>query len=129
MGEVHVGRCVYDAKGAIVATLTVRKITDAGLDEVSPAWDSAAGGGDDFPNNGNTYVAVNNGSGGAITVTVPIGVDPHASDPLHATTDSTVSLSAGQRKYIGPFDKVKYGNSVGIEYSAATSVTVAAFSI
>lgn len=110
-----------------MATLTVRAITTAGLDPDTPAWDAAAGGGDDFTNDGNTEIEVANGGGSPITVTIPIGNDPHISDPLHSTTDDTVSVPAGEAKRIGPFPQSKYGTSVSIAYSGVTTVTVAAF--
>lgn len=112
-----------------MATLSVRKVTDSGVNPDSPAWDAAAGGGDDFPNNGLTWVHIANGGGAGITVTIPLGIDPHANDPLHSTTNTTVSITNGEAKVIGPFDKVKYGNSVSVAYSGVTSVTVAAFSL
>lgn len=110
-----------------MATLTVKAITKGGLNPDSPAYVSAAGGGDDFANDGTTFLEVVNGGGGAITVTIPIGIDPYANDPLHSTSDDTVSVPAGERRILGNFPVVNYGNSVSIAYSGVTSVTVAAF--
>ena len=112
-----------------MATLVVKTITDAGLDPDTPAYVSAVAAGDDFANNGRTFVEVVNGAGSPITVTFAIGVDPHATDPLHSTSDDTVSVTNGERRLIGPFPTLKYGNVVTVVYSSDTTITVAAFTI
>lgn len=106
-----------------MATLTVDVIDNTtGL--ADPAGVAAAGGGDDFPNDGNTMLKVVNGGGGAITVTVDsvttcnFGFDHNSPD--------AASVGAGETRFFGPFPVARFGSSVAVSYSGVTSVTVAA---
>jgi hypothetical protein len=108
-----------------MATLSVQQITTAG---VVPASLVAAGGsGDQFPNNGRTFLDVANDSGGSINVTI-------ASQRLcdqGATHNTVVAVADGATKRLGPFDPSRYNDGTGsvhVSYSDATSVTVGAFS-
>lgn len=83
---------------------------------------AAAGGGDTFPNDENTYFVVNNGSGSSVNVTfTATGACSHG--VLH---DLVVAVGAGVRKSIGPFSRSRFGEVIAVAYSLATSVTVAA---
>ena len=81
---------------------------------------AASVGGDTFANTGREILDVNNGSGGAITVTVA-AVSPCNHGVLH---NSVVSVPAGQRYAIGPFDPVRFGSAPAVTYSGVTSLTV-----
>ena len=105
-----------------MALLTVQS---ADLDGLAASYDSAAGGGDTFVNDGNTQLHVKNGSGAPITVTVTATVAcNHGS--LH---DSVTSVGAGAEAFIGEFERERFNNSAGqcaITYSGVTSLTIAA---
>jgi hypothetical protein len=98
-----------------MATLTIQKLTNAGLDPSSYLGAPAAGG-DKFKNDGRTYLHAKSG-GTAITITV------------EAVPDITVALTTSDEKLIGPFTPVTYNDVdgyVNLAYNAVTSLTVAA---
>lgn len=112
-----------------MAHLTKQSVTIVGL---APALVAAAGGGDTFDPDQDTWIEVKNAGGSPITVTVATPkLDPKTG---LAEADVTVSVPAttGERK-IGPFpyetfaDPANQGRAA-ITYSAVTSVTVGAFS-
>ena len=105
-----------------MATLTLYQ-TDLG--GVVPSYAAAAGGGDEFVNDGNTMLHVKNGSGGAITVTVnSLVACDQGSDH-----DSVTSVGAGAESMIGPFDRTRFNDPItgraAITYSGVTSLTLA----
>jgi hypothetical protein len=110
-----------------MAVLTVQDIVQAGLAE---SFASAAALGDTFVDNGRqeTFVEINNGSGGEIDVTingVPASVVVAGVGPL-TVPDMLVVVGAGARKLIGPFPSA-YRTAAGvvsIAYEAVSSVTV-----
>lgn len=108
-----------------MAVLNVSLITRAGVNSAGVA---AAGGGDSFANDGKTYLKVNNGGGGPITVTekIPTSKRPEGL----AITEKTVSVPAGEERIIGPFPIGTYNDTdsrMNVTYSAVTSVTVFPF--
>lgn len=108
-----------------MAVLTVNEISRAG---VSGALTAAAGGGDSFANDGRTYLDINNGSGGSITVTF---VTQQTVDGL-AVADLAVAVGAGVRTKVGPFPPGIYNDVNGrvqVTYSGVTSLTVNAFRV
>lgn len=109
-----------------MATLAVTQLVPTGA--VEPALVAAAGAGDQFPNNGRTYLKVTNGGGSPITVTV---VSQRACDQgsVHSTTNSVVNSTT---ELMGPFPVERFNDAAGmcqITYSAVTTVTVGAFSV
>jgi hypothetical protein len=100
-----------------MATLAAQIQTLDGLDPTLAAADAA---GDDFANTGAEYLDVNNASAGAVTVTC------NATRACNQGFDhnAVVSVPAGARRRIGPFSTDRFGQSVAITYSSATSVTV-----
>ena len=105
-----------------MAVLAVQKISQAGL---GPAYGAADALGDEFANNGRTVLHVKNGSAGAINVTLD-SVKPCDQGFDH---DAVVNVPAAGERIIGPFDPARFNNSngrVGVSYSAAAGVTVAA---
>lgn len=113
-----------------MATLTTQAVTTAGI---VPSFAAAAGGGDKVRPGNHTYLAVVNGGGGSITVTID---DPNSLNPGNAAAfnpDLSVAVAAGATKYIGPLTATRFRNSsdglVAVSYSGVTSVTVGAFSV
>lgn len=109
-----------------MATLTRTKIRQGGFvpKDTNMALVAAAGGGDDFPNDGETYLVVNNGDASPKTLTF----DSLEPDPFTAADqDFQVTVAAGETHWIGPFDTGRFGSSVAVTYSAVTSVTVNPF--
>lgn len=106
-----------------MATLTVTQIPKTG---VELALTAAAGGGDEFANDGNTVFIANNGSGGDITLTI---VSQATADGL-AIADRTVTLTAGDLEAVADLDPDIYNDSDGmvqVTYSGVTSLTVNPF--
>ena len=109
-----------------MAALTVQNVALIGL---APAYAVAAGGGDTFVNNPDTFLHVKNGGASPITVTV---VTPATVNSI-AIADVAVSVPAAGERMIGPFIPTNlFNDSTGvasITYSAVTSVTVAAIRV
>jgi hypothetical protein len=110
-----------------MATLNVDTITRAG---VSPNYNAAEVGGDDFMNDAErrTFLAVNNESAGTVTVTIATSA---TMDGLQVA-DRAVAVGAGAEIFIGPFPANIYNQSNGtihVTYSAVTDVQVAALKL
>ena len=111
-----------------MALLATQSVTRAGL---APAYAAAAGGGDTFAPDRNSFLQVKNGSGGAITVTI---VTPRTDAVGNPVADNTISVPAttGDRM-IGPFPAEIYGDPttglVNVTYSGTTSLTVGVFNL
>ncbi len=107
-----------------MAALTVEQITITGL-EATPV--TASGPGDTFANEGKrTFLWVNNGSGGDITLTFDDtgSLPPPGSVAFDADVD--VIVTAGEVRRIGPFPVDRFTSVVAVTYSGVTSLTVAA---
>lgn len=105
-----------------MATLTLIQAILAGvvLNRVA-----AAGGGDEFINDGATRLHVKNDGAGSINVTV----NSQAQCNHGFDHDLVVAVAAGAEKIIGPFPTSRFNDANGkvqVAYSDATSVTVAA---
>ena len=110
-----------------MATLTVQSLVKAGL---NTTYGAAASGGDEFANDGDTFLHVKNGGGGSINLTVASQV----SDPNEGTIadDNVVAVPAGEERMIGDFSQKAYNDSAGkcqLTYSGVTSVTIAAIKL
>lgn len=107
-----------------MALLATQSVTLAGL---APAYAAAAGGGDTFVPDKDTFLHVKNASGGAITVTI---VTPRTDPVGNAVADVAVvvPLTTGDRM-IGPFNAEIFADPTtglaSITYSGVTSLTVA----
>lgn len=112
-----------------MATLTVTSPISRDGVAAAPVAATAGGGGDEFANDGRTYLEVTNGGGSPITVTLDIKPTVDGG----AVTDRTVAVAAGARKRIGPFPPKLYNDSTTgrakVTYSGVTSVTVEAFKV
>lgn len=108
-----------------MALLSVQKIVKEGL---APTYAAAAVGGDQFPNNGQSFIHVKNGGSGAITVTL----DSVKGCDQGFDHDLTVNVPATGERMIGPFEQSRFNNAdqrVSLTYSGVTSVTIAVLSI
>lgn len=108
-----------------MATLTNQIVTRAGI---TPTYAAATGGGDAMVCSNDSMLHVKNGGGSPITVTlaIPAGTSLWANA---AYTNTTVSVSNGSEKMIGPIHPGLYQDPTTglctITYSGVTSVTVA----
>lgn len=109
-----------------MATLSVSQITTAGI--ADPSLTTAAGGGDQFSNNGKTYLKVANATGATVTVTIA----SQQACSQGATHNTTASVASGQTKLLGPFPADRYNDANGyvqVSYSGVTSITVGAVAL
>lgn len=109
-----------------MAALATQQIAPAGI---APSYASAAGGGDTFVPDKDTFLHVKNGGGSPITVTVAV---PGTERYGVATADLAVSVTNGQERMIGPFPADAFADpalsgSAAITYSGVTSVTIGVF--
>lgn len=109
-----------------MATLTVNTIT---RDGVLYAVVAAAAAGDQFANDGRTFLAVYNAHGSASrTVSIDIQQDVDDQDP----PDREVAVAAGETRLIGPFPTGIYNDANGrvqITYDNEADVYVGAFKL
>lgn len=104
-----------------MATLAVAHANRSGV-QMSPV--AAAGGGDDFPNDGKTLYLVFNAGASICNVDFALSTDPHAAEPTQSTTVTPIAVAIGEDHVIGPFPTPKFGSSVAVTYDQVTSVTV-----
>jgi hypothetical protein len=105
--------------------LTVQEIVRAGLEI---AYTAANADGHEIANAGRMFLAVVNGSGSPINVTI---ATPNTIDGL-AVADRVVACAAGETTFIGEFPPANYNqsdNMVDVDFSSVTTVTVGAFHI
>lgn len=110
------------------STLVVYDVVRTG---VKPVYVSAGAGGelhDAFPNDGRVILNVKNGAGAPITVTIET---PGTVDGL-AIAELIVTVPNAEERWIGPFPPNTYNQDAGtvyVDYSAVTTITVAALRI
>ena len=105
-----------------MAAITVEKIVVGGT---QPTFVAAVGP-DTFPNDGaKTMLTVDNGGGGAITVTFD-GTGTGPTDAVAFDDDVATSVGAAEQWTFGPFPKSRFTSVVTVTYSGVSSVTVAA---
>lgn len=110
--------------------LTVQPVTIAGA---TPSYAAANVDGHAVANTGHEFLHVKNGGGAPITVTIvtPLTVGGRA------VADDTVTVPNGGERMIGPFSQTAHSHPSGsadasevhVNFSAITSVTVAAFKV
>src|SRR5215212_4660189 len=109
-----------------MAVLPVRRASATGSALTTQA---AAGGGDSFPNDGNTNLLVINSGGAPRTVTFDA---PNACSfgVVHASHDYVATIPNDSVPYqVGPFSKERFNDvndRVQVTYDSATGVAVAA---
>lgn len=102
--------------------LTVEQISITGL-EATP--ETADIGGDTFANEGKrTFLWVNNGSGGDITLTFDDTGSPAPAGAVAFDADVDVIVTAGEIRRIGPFPTDRFTSVVAVTYSGVSSLTV-----
>jgi hypothetical protein len=108
-----------------MATLTVQDITLS--TSLTPSYAAAAGGGDDFVNNGRTFLHIKNGSGAPLVATINSLVN--CSQGFDHNID--ITIPAGSEEMCGPFSTSRFNSDgkVAITYDGVTSLTVAAIAL
>lgn len=99
------------------------------VDGLAPAFEAANVDGNSFASNRRRFLHVKNGSAGAVTVTLPT---PAATGEGLDIEDQAISVPAGGERLAGPFGALFHQDSaqtVHVDYSAVTSVTVAVFEL
>jgi hypothetical protein len=106
-----------------MAVLITQTVTTSGL---TPAYQAASSGGDQWEPSSTTFLAFKNGSGAAITVTVATTATAYG-QPI---SNVAISVPASSEVFAGPFDPgmvQQPGSSLAnLSYSSTTSLTVAA---
>jgi hypothetical protein len=113
----------------IIIPLMLQKLQSTG---VAPSYVSARAGGDEFENDGLTWLLIRNG---AVEVSVTFATykyidDQHFSSVPLKVSDRIVVIPANNERYIGIFPKDLYNDpngSVQMTYDKIDNVTVAAF--
>ena len=111
-----------------MAELTVQQITETGA---AATYVAATAEGDTADNNGNMFLHIKNGSGGAITVTITAlttSVESGMYGELRKSNSATI-LDAGTEAFVGGFAPAAFNDGNGeiaITYTAVTSLTIAA---
>jgi hypothetical protein len=106
-----------------MAVIAPQTIDLTGLAEFTLAAASASS--DTFVNDGRTILVVDNASGSQMTVTI----DSLQASDFGSDEDIAVAVEAGERVFIGPFQKARFNaidGTVGVTTSLETSVTFAA---
>lgn len=88
-------------KGTLVGTVVARQ--------------AAVGGGDTLPNDGHTYLEVENPTENPISVTIS-RVKPCNQGTTH---NVTVAVPASEVKSIGPFPREEFGSEAAVTYTGA----------
>ena len=107
------------------SVLAVQPAVVAGLNAAFTAADAL---GHTIVNNGRTALIVKNGSAASINVTIT----PGGTAGGYVVTPVVVAIAAAEEGYIGSFPAYPFnttGGLVQVDFSAVTSVTVAAISL
>ena len=114
-----------------MATLTVNTIDRLGtIADFASLLVAAAGGGDAFPNDGATFLVVQNNDASSKTVTVAFLSTVTVDGQVPPNKQFTVS--AGKTLIVGPWPQNFYSDTNGnvdLTYSAVTNVKVGAFNL
>lgn len=114
-----------------MATLTVQT---SDFDGVVPVYNVADVAGDEFLNDGNTFIYVKNGVTAVnITVTAQTTTANKSGFGDITVTDTVVNVADGAETIIGPFPQVRFNDKatgrVELSYDDASNVTLAVVSI
>lgn len=105
-----------------MATLTVQDLDRTGLSEDTNLT-GAASGGDECPNDGRTFLVVDNGDTSGHDVQPDAVLQAFGKD----VDPDPITVAAGERYLIGPFPTEDFGQTLSWTYpSGVTSVQVAA---
>ena len=103
-------------------------VQDIGLSGLTPSYSSANADGNSFANDGDVFLHVKNGSGSDITLTIQTPAKVDGVD----IEEVTVTVTAGSEEMVGAFPTTTFNQSGGVvyvDYSAVTTVTVAAIKL
>lgn len=113
-----------------MATLTVAQVASTG---VAQALAAAGAAGDQFANNGKTFLVVANGHVSASrTVTIASKLAGASLPPGSAASNAGGAVAAGVTKVFGPFDPASFNNASGrveVTYSSEADLTVQALTL
>lgn len=114
-----------------MATLTVNDVDLDGLTWTSGTspYVACAGGGDEFVNDGKTYIHLKNTN--AATRTVTVNSQVNCSQGFDHNVSVTVGATTGEAK-VGPFPTARFNDATGkvqLTYDAVTNLTIAIFSV
>lgn len=107
-----------------MATFTVEQATIAGL---AATFNAANAGGDEFVNDGQTFIYVKNGATD-VNVTVNSQVTSDEECPGQAAADKVITVGSSSEKVIGPFNQAGYNDANGkvqLTYDDVSNVTIA----
>ena len=110
-----------------MAKITIQSLTTAGL---NAAYTAASSGGDEFINDGHTFIHVKNAVAATNAVIVASKVSPVPKGLVLINCSVDVSVSGD--KLAGFFDPGAYNDSSGcvqLTYSTHTGLTIAAISV
>jgi len=108
-----------------MATFAVQQALITGLEET---YGACAGGGDEFPNDGNTFVIVKNGHSSPQTVTVVSQVAEADLPPGTDQANVAIAVTNAEQRIIGPFSQNGFNDVDGmvqLTYSGVTALTIA----
>lgn len=105
--------------------LSVQTIDNDGM---TPSYEAANADGEEFANNGDVFIHMKNGSGGAIVATfkTPATVSGVSIDEVEVT------ISAAGEEMVGPFDPAVFNQADGnvdVDFDGVTSLTIAALKL
>lgn len=106
-----------------MAVLTVVQVSLAG---VNPAFAAAAGGGDQFSNDGSQKVHLKNTDAAARNVT--FAAQAALGCPAGILHNVVINVPAGQERVVGPFDPARFNDAnsrVNMTYDAVANLSVA----
>lgn len=106
-----------------MATLTVNGIFRSGFSEPSFSALTVSAGGDEFANEGTTFILLKNLGGSARTVTI---ITPYTVDGL-PLEEQIISVPATSTRFVGPFSPEAYNDANGnvqMTYDSDTSLFV-----
>ena len=105
--------------------IAVNRTVANGVDLTAALTAADGVNGNTFDNSGDTLLRVKNGSGASITVSVAFAAVVDGSQTVPAR-QYTVPATTGD-KLLGPFPVSLFGSNPTVTFSAATTVTVAAY--
>jgi hypothetical protein len=115
----------------IVATLVVNTIDRIGtIADLISLLSAAAGGGDVFPNDGQTFLVIDNGDVAGKTVTIAFNTNINVDG--QAPSAKTITVAAGKIAIEGPWPSQWYNDvngNVDLTYSAVTNLKVGVFNL
>ena len=109
-----------------MATFTVQ---ESSLGGQALTFNAVNGGGDDFTNDGRTYIIAKNDNGSTAR-TFDIVTTQTITGQTLAVDDLSISVAASTQELIGPFSNTVFSGTVSISnYSSTSDLTIAVFKV